>query len=98
MFSISSSSSNKSLIINYITLIYTVDLSGRHNFVNHRTHLAYQRSSSNPMKRLRGPTQTISFLLKLCLERNGSLLRNENVVENGEMRMILKPNNIPIYN
>jgi hypothetical protein len=50
------------------------------------------------MERLRGPTQTVYSLLELCLERDESLLGNERVTENGEMRMISKTNSIPIYN
>jgi hypothetical protein len=42
------------------------------------------------MKRLRGPTQIVSSLLELYLERDESLLGNERVAENEEMRMILK--------
>jgi hypothetical protein len=34
------------------------------------------------MERLRGPAHTISSLLKLCLERDKSLLGNERVTEN----------------
>jgi hypothetical protein len=50
------------------------------------------------MERLRGPAHTISSLLELCLERDGFILGNERVEENGEMRMISKTNSIPIYN
>jgi hypothetical protein len=48
------------------------------------------------MERLRGPTQTVSSLLELYLERDESLLGNERVTENGEMGS--KTNNIPVYN
>jgi hypothetical protein len=75
-----------------------VDLSERHNPVDHQTPLAFQRSSSNPMERLRGPAQIISSLMKLCLERDVSLLGNKRVIENGEMRIVSKTNGIPIYN
>jgi hypothetical protein len=54
--------------------------------------------SSNPMERLRGPTHTVSSLLKLYLERDESLLGNKRVTENRENRMVSKTNNIPIYN
>jgi hypothetical protein len=50
------------------------------------------------MDRLRGPAQTISSLLKLYLERDGSLLGNERVAENEEMGIVSKTNSIPIYN
>jgi hypothetical protein len=50
------------------------------------------------MERLRGPAQTVSSLLELCLERDGSLLGNERVAENEEMGIISKTNSIPIYN
>jgi hypothetical protein len=96
--SIWSWSSSEPQIINYITLIHAIDLPERHNIVDHQTHLAFQRSSSNLMERLRGPAQTVSSLLKLCLERDRSLLGNERVAENGEMRIVSKTNNIPIYN
>jgi hypothetical protein len=50
------------------------------------------------MERLRGPTNIVSSLLELCFERDGSLLRNERVEKNGEMRMIFeKTNSILIY-
>jgi hypothetical protein len=49
------------------------------------------------MERLRGPTQTVSSLLEFCLERDRSLLGNERVAENGEMRMVSKKPTISLY-
>jgi hypothetical protein len=65
----------------------------RDNLVDHQIRLAFQRSSSNPMERLRGPTQTISSLMELCLERDRSMLENERVAENEEMRIVLRTYN-----
>jgi hypothetical protein len=79
-------------------VIHVIDFSEKHNIVDHQTFLAIQRSSSNPMERLRGPTQTLFSLLKFCLERDGPLLGNEWLTENGEMRIISKTNGISIYN
>jgi hypothetical protein len=49
------------------------------------------------MERLRGPANAVSSLLELCFERNGSMLGNERVAKNGEIRMILKKQTVSQY-
>jgi hypothetical protein len=78
-------------------LIHTVNLPERHNPVDHQTPLTFQRSSSNPMERLRGPEQTVSSLLELCLERDRSLLGNERVTEKNEEMGIVMKTTVSLY-
>jgi hypothetical protein len=49
------------------------------------------------MERLRGPAQTISSLLELCLERDEYMLGNERVTENGEMGIVSKKPIVSLY-
>jgi hypothetical protein len=43
------------------------------------------------MERLRGPERTVSSLLELCLERDGSLLETKGWQKMEKMGIVLKP-------
>jgi hypothetical protein len=47
------------------------------------------------MERLTEPAQTIYSLMEFCLERDESLLENEMVAENGEIRIVSKNQQYP---
>jgi hypothetical protein len=76
-------------------LIHAINLSERHNPINYQISLVFQRSSSNPMERLTESVQTIYSLMEFYLERDESLLENEMVAENGEIRIISKNQQYP---
>jgi hypothetical protein len=49
------------------------------------------------MERLRGPAHTVSSILKLCLERDGSLLGNESVAKNGKKIEWFRKSTVSLY-